>query len=103
MATNGVIHVVKNVLYPGGEGLEPGETQAFGKYRARIHLCVCVCVCVYPADLPVGSQDLLVLLKRLIKYIQIKVCVCVCVYRYLIFSFTPSLTISSCLLVCVWI
>ncbi|XP_046870129.1 periostin-like isoform X3 [Hypomesus transpacificus] len=40
MATNGVIHVVKNVLYPG--------------------------------DLPVGSQDLLVLLKRLIKYIQIK-------------------------------
>uniref|UniRef100_A0A8D0A3V9 Periostin n=1 Tax=Sander lucioperca TaxID=283035 RepID=A0A8D0A3V9_SANLU len=41
MATNGVIHVVKNVLYP--------------------------------ADLPVGRQDLLVLLKKLIKYIQIKV------------------------------
>ncbi|XP_041865038.1 periostin-like isoform X2 [Melanotaenia boesemani] len=40
MAKNGVIHVVKNVLYPG--------------------------------DLPVGRQDLLVLLKKLIKYIQIK-------------------------------
>ncbi|XP_068600896.1 periostin-like isoform X2 [Brachionichthys hirsutus] len=40
MATNGVIHVVKNVLYP--------------------------------ADLPVGRQDLLVLLKKLIKYIHIK-------------------------------
>ncbi|KAK1882782.1 Periostin [Dissostichus eleginoides] len=40
MATNGVIHVVKNVLYP--------------------------------ADLPVGRQDFLVLLKKLIKYIQIK-------------------------------
>ncbi|XP_069576801.1 periostin isoform X2 [Brachyistius frenatus] len=40
MATNGVIHVVKNVLYPG--------------------------------DLPVGRQDLLVLLKKLIRYIQIK-------------------------------
>ncbi|XP_030602766.1 periostin isoform X2 [Archocentrus centrarchus] len=40
MATNGVIHVVKNVLYPG--------------------------------DLPVGRQDLLVLLQKLIKYIQIK-------------------------------
>ncbi|XP_040005738.1 periostin-like isoform X2 [Xiphias gladius] len=40
MATNGVIHIVKNVLYPG--------------------------------DLPVGRQDLLVLLKKLIKYIQIK-------------------------------
>ncbi|TKS82895.1 Periostin [Collichthys lucidus] len=40
MATNGVIHVVKNILYP--------------------------------ADLPVGRQDLLVLLKKLIKYIQIK-------------------------------
>ncbi|XP_070990767.1 periostin isoform X5 [Oncorhynchus clarkii lewisi] len=40
MATNGVIHVVKNILYPG--------------------------------DLPVGREDLLVLLKRLIKYIQIK-------------------------------
>ncbi|XP_070699344.1 periostin-like [Pempheris klunzingeri] len=40
MASNGVIHVVKNVLYPG--------------------------------DLPVGQQDLLVLLKKLIKYIQIK-------------------------------
>ncbi|KAG7516168.1 periostin isoform X1 [Solea senegalensis] len=40
MATNGVIHVVKNVLYP--------------------------------ADLPVGRQDLLVLLKKLIRYIQIR-------------------------------
>uniref|UniRef100_A0A4W5RED4 Periostin n=1 Tax=Hucho hucho TaxID=62062 RepID=A0A4W5RED4_9TELE len=40
MATNGVTHVVKNILYPG--------------------------------DLPVGREDLLVLLKRLIKYIQIK-------------------------------
>ncbi|XP_008295902.1 periostin isoform X2 [Stegastes partitus] len=40
MATNGVIHVVKNVLYPG--------------------------------DLPVGRQDLLVLLRKLIKYIQIQ-------------------------------
>ncbi|XP_056262797.1 periostin-like isoform X2 [Pseudoliparis swirei] len=40
MATNGVIHVVKNILYP--------------------------------ADLPVGRQDLLVLLRKLIKYIQIK-------------------------------
>uniref|UniRef100_UPI003AAF0208 periostin-like isoform X2 n=1 Tax=Centroberyx gerrardi TaxID=166262 RepID=UPI003AAF0208 len=40
MATNGVVHVVKNILYPG--------------------------------DLPVGRQDLLVLLKKLIKYIQIK-------------------------------
>uniref|UniRef100_A0A672Y6Y7 Periostin, osteoblast specific factor a n=1 Tax=Sphaeramia orbicularis TaxID=375764 RepID=A0A672Y6Y7_9TELE len=40
MATNGVVHVVRNVLYPG--------------------------------DLPVGREDLLVLLKKLIKYIQIK-------------------------------
>ncbi|XP_064209249.1 periostin [Anguilla rostrata] len=40
MASNGVIHVVKTMLYPG--------------------------------DLPVGRQDLLLLLKRLIKYIQIK-------------------------------
>ncbi|KAG5844647.1 hypothetical protein ANANG_G00164710 [Anguilla anguilla] len=40
MASNGVIHVVKTMLYPG--------------------------------DLPVGQQDLLLLLKRLIKYIQIK-------------------------------
>uniref|UniRef100_A0A8C7K5D0 Periostin n=1 Tax=Oncorhynchus kisutch TaxID=8019 RepID=A0A8C7K5D0_ONCKI len=40
MATNGVIHVVKNILYPG--------------------------------DLPVGRESLLVLLKKLIKYIQIK-------------------------------
>uniref|UniRef100_A0A671V8T7 Periostin n=1 Tax=Sparus aurata TaxID=8175 RepID=A0A671V8T7_SPAAU len=40
MATNGVIHFVKQVLYPG--------------------------------DIPVGSQDLLMLLKRLISYMQIK-------------------------------
>uniref|UniRef100_A0A3P8WXC5 Periostin n=1 Tax=Cynoglossus semilaevis TaxID=244447 RepID=A0A3P8WXC5_CYNSE len=40
MATNGVVHVVKNVLYPG--------------------------------DLPVGRQDLLALLQKLIRYIQIK-------------------------------
>ncbi|XP_063059480.1 periostin isoform X2 [Engraulis encrasicolus] len=40
MASNGVVHVVKTLLYPG--------------------------------DLPVGSQDLLVLLQKLIKYITIK-------------------------------
>ncbi|KAB5543488.1 hypothetical protein PHYPO_G00079740 [Pangasianodon hypophthalmus] len=40
MASNGVVHVVKNLLYP--------------------------------ADLPVGRQDLLYLLRKLIKYIQIK-------------------------------
>uniref|UniRef100_A0A3P9P7A3 Periostin n=1 Tax=Poecilia reticulata TaxID=8081 RepID=A0A3P9P7A3_POERE len=40
MATNGVVHVVKNVLYP--------------------------------ADLPVGRQDLLLVLQKLIKYIEIK-------------------------------
>ncbi|KAM4546539.1 periostin-like [Fundulus diaphanus] len=40
MATNGVIHVVKNFLYP--------------------------------TDLPVGSQDLLMVLQKLIKYIEIK-------------------------------
>ncbi|XP_061752811.1 periostin-like isoform X2 [Nerophis ophidion] len=40
MATNGVIHVVKNVLYP--------------------------------ADLPVGRQDLLLLLRKIIKYIKIQ-------------------------------
>uniref|UniRef100_A0A8C2ZPI7 Periostin, osteoblast specific factor b n=1 Tax=Cyclopterus lumpus TaxID=8103 RepID=A0A8C2ZPI7_CYCLU len=41
MATNGVIHIINQVLYPG--------------------------------DIPVGSQDLLMLLKRLITYMQIKV------------------------------
>ncbi|XP_072515685.1 periostin [Salminus brasiliensis] len=40
MASNGVVHVVKTLLYPG--------------------------------DLPVGREDLLILLKKLIKYIQIK-------------------------------
>ncbi|XP_071352970.1 periostin, osteoblast specific factor b isoform X5 [Trachinotus anak] len=40
MATNGVVHFVNQVLYPG--------------------------------DIPVGSQDLLVLLKRIITYMQIK-------------------------------
>uniref|UniRef100_A0A3B5M285 Periostin, osteoblast specific factor a n=1 Tax=Xiphophorus couchianus TaxID=32473 RepID=A0A3B5M285_9TELE len=43
MATNGVVHVVKNVLYP--------------------------------TDLPVGHQDLLLVLQKLIKYIEIKVLV----------------------------
>ncbi|XP_029704149.1 periostin isoform X2 [Takifugu rubripes] len=47
MATNGVIHVVKNVLYP--------------------------------PDLPVGREDLLVLLKKLIRFIHIKF---VSGYRY---------------------
>uniref|UniRef100_A0A8B9HBT4 Periostin, osteoblast specific factor a n=1 Tax=Astyanax mexicanus TaxID=7994 RepID=A0A8B9HBT4_ASTMX len=41
MASNGVVHVVKTLLYPG--------------------------------DLPVGREELLLLLRRLIKYIQIKV------------------------------
>ncbi|XP_077447618.1 periostin-like isoform X1 [Stigmatopora argus] len=40
MATNGVIHVVNNLLYP--------------------------------ADLPVGSEDLLFILRKIIKYIKIK-------------------------------
>ncbi|TNM84791.1 hypothetical protein fugu_008969 [Takifugu bimaculatus] len=48
MATNGVIHVVKNVLYP--------------------------------PDLPVGREDLLVLLKKLIRFIHIKF---VSGYRYI--------------------
>uniref|UniRef100_A0A6Q2XTY8 Periostin, osteoblast specific factor a n=1 Tax=Esox lucius TaxID=8010 RepID=A0A6Q2XTY8_ESOLU len=57
MATNGVIHVVKNILYPG--------------------------------DLPVGREDLLALLKRLIKYLQIKVCVCMCVCLSVIIEGQP--------------
>uniref|UniRef100_A0A8C7SCD2 Periostin, osteoblast specific factor a n=1 Tax=Oncorhynchus mykiss TaxID=8022 RepID=A0A8C7SCD2_ONCMY len=57
MATNGVIHVVKNILYPG--------------------------------DLPVGREDLLVLLKRLIKYIQIKVCRFTSKILYSSLSFSP--------------
>uniref|UniRef100_A0A8C7K7H6 Periostin n=1 Tax=Oncorhynchus kisutch TaxID=8019 RepID=A0A8C7K7H6_ONCKI len=68
MATNGVIHVVKNILYPG--------------------------------DLPVGRESLLVLLKKLIKYIQIKVCVCFIVWPYLqsyIFNFCLT---SHLLLLC---
>ncbi|XDV54216.1 hypothetical protein PO909_022559 [Leuciscus waleckii] len=40
MASNGVVHVVKTILYP--------------------------------QDLPVGSEDILILLKRLIKYMQLK-------------------------------
>ncbi|XP_056451121.1 periostin-like isoform X2 [Gadus chalcogrammus] len=40
MATNGVVHVVKNILYP--------------------------------ANIPVGREDLLLLLRKIIKYIQIK-------------------------------
>ncbi|XP_056103689.1 periostin isoform X4 [Rhinichthys klamathensis goyatoka] len=40
MASNGVVHVVKTMLYP--------------------------------QDLPVGSEDILILLKRLIKYMQLK-------------------------------
>ncbi|KAL2094259.1 hypothetical protein ACEWY4_008978 [Coilia grayii] len=40
MASNGVVHVVKTLLYPG--------------------------------DLPIGSQDLLLLLQKLIKYIRLK-------------------------------
>ncbi|KAM9853141.1 periostin, osteoblast specific factor b [Aulostomus maculatus] len=47
MATNGVIHFINHLLYPG--------------------------------DVPVGSQDLLMLLKRLITYIQIKY---IAGYRY---------------------
>uniref|UniRef100_A0A671PD17 Periostin-like n=1 Tax=Sinocyclocheilus anshuiensis TaxID=1608454 RepID=A0A671PD17_9TELE len=41
MASNGVVHVVKTILYP--------------------------------QDLPVGREDILILLKRLIRYIQLKV------------------------------
>uniref|UniRef100_A0A7N5ZU83 Periostin, osteoblast specific factor a n=1 Tax=Anabas testudineus TaxID=64144 RepID=A0A7N5ZU83_ANATE len=55
MATNGVIHVVKNVLYP--------------------------------ADLPVGRQDLLVLLKKLIKEY-------VCEYEHLKFSTFITITLT---------
>uniref|UniRef100_A0A4W5RK42 Periostin n=1 Tax=Hucho hucho TaxID=62062 RepID=A0A4W5RK42_9TELE len=70
MATNGVTHVVKNILYPG--------------------------------DLPVGREDLLVLLKRLIKYIQIKVCVCVCVWLFVCVCWTyltPTSHLFKCIII----
>uniref|UniRef100_A0A8C9RBR8 Periostin n=1 Tax=Scleropages formosus TaxID=113540 RepID=A0A8C9RBR8_SCLFO len=63
MASNGVIHTIKTLLYPG--------------------------------DLPVGREDLLMLLKRLIRYIQIKVMdpvlnFCEALMRVTFCSFTPT-------------
>uniref|UniRef100_A0AAQ6A545 FAS1 domain-containing protein n=1 Tax=Amphiprion ocellaris TaxID=80972 RepID=A0AAQ6A545_AMPOC len=67
MATNGVIHFINQVLYPG--------------------------------DIPVGSQDLLMLLKRLISYMQIKhrrTMLCACnfnVVKHTFFAFiVPDVT-----------
>uniref|UniRef100_A0A8C9ZPJ8 Periostin, osteoblast specific factor b n=1 Tax=Sander lucioperca TaxID=283035 RepID=A0A8C9ZPJ8_SANLU len=64
MATNGVVHFVNHVLYPG--------------------------------DIPVGSQDFLMLLKRLITYMQIKQCYAAChfnVVKHVFFAFTvPDVT-----------
>ncbi|NWZ52436.1 POSTN protein, partial [Haliaeetus albicilla] len=54
MATNGVIHVIDKLLYPAGE-------------------CMFPLTCLFLlSDLPVGNDQLLTILKKLIKYIQIK-------------------------------
>lgn len=70
MATNGVIHVVKNVLYPGGKSCIHYYTFMQCTLCVGIHFPL---ICILLTDLPVGSQDLMFILKKLIKYIQIKV------------------------------
>lgn len=75
MATNGVIHFVDNVLYPGGIiSLHPFKPlicqKRLGdcfKYEPRLTPCV------FHSDIPVGSQDFHMLLKRLVSYMQLKV------------------------------
>lgn len=69
MATNGVIHFVDNVLYPGG--MISGETLSVlsncFKYKSQLTSFV------FHSDIPVGNQDFHRLLKRLVSYMQLKV------------------------------
>lgn len=91
MATNGVIHVVKNVLYPAGE-----HNIHYHAFMQSPHHAECLYVTfsrwlILITDLPVGRQDLLVLLKKLIKYIQIKVVkerahLYICYWPYIVYS-----------------
>lgn len=105
MATNGVIHVVKNVLYPAGEHNIHYHTFMQSTHHAESHYIMFSWWCILLTDLPVGRQDLLVLLKKLIKYIQIKVekeKAHVCEYVQLTFStlfvFGLTFSILLCLL-----
>lgn len=76
MATNGVIHFVNQVLYPGGTISTPSSVNLLWFDSV---ICICYeCLTAVNAlhclpDIPVGSQELLMLLKRLITYMQIKV------------------------------
>lgn len=116
MAKNGVIHVVKNVLYPAGENSMHYDIFMQCAHCAGRHY-VMFWWCILFTDLPVGRQDLLVLLKKLIKYIQIKVekeniFICLNMYRskiiFLLFfvclySYSLSFWYAFCSLVCFWI
>lgn len=70
MASNGVIHVTKSLLYPEGVACN--------------NLCYVILLLIsnlalshlknnFCADVPLGSQEILTLLRRFIRYIQIKV------------------------------
>uniref|UniRef100_A0A4W6DXV1 Periostin, osteoblast specific factor b n=1 Tax=Lates calcarifer TaxID=8187 RepID=A0A4W6DXV1_LATCA len=85
MATNGVIHFVNQVLYPGGIIFIHSTLLIFLCFYKYVRRCILNCfnnyyrsqimvnALYFPPDIPVGSQDLLMLLKRLISYMQIKV------------------------------
>uniref|UniRef100_A0A673HYB7 Periostin, osteoblast specific factor a n=1 Tax=Sinocyclocheilus rhinocerous TaxID=307959 RepID=A0A673HYB7_9TELE len=60
MASNGVVHVVKTILYPQGILLTLKSISLINHFLLHF------------TDLPVGREDILILLKRLIRYIQLK-------------------------------
>lgn len=70
MATNGVVHFVRTLLYPEGE--DHSITQPY-KSSTVIFCSKQTCMVCFFKDIPVGSQEFLSLLKRIIRYIQIKV------------------------------
>ena len=75
MATNGVVHFVNQVLYPGGKTFTTFliSPHFVCKQEMRRVAFEVNALCFLFPDIPVGSQDFLMLLKRLVTYMQIKV------------------------------
>lgn len=73
MATNGVIHFVNKLLYPEGKTFIQLLSYKSAKKRDNYKYLIAVNALCCLVEIPIGSQELQMVLTKLISYIQFKV------------------------------
>lgn len=73
MATNGVIHFVNKLLYPEGKTFIQLLSYKSAKKRDNCKYLIAVNALCCLVEIPIGSQELQMVLTKLISYIQFKV------------------------------